>query len=120
MLRIDIKNMNGAAVLRCSGRLVFGVEVETLRGIAKARPEKWIRIDMRLVEKLDASGLGVMVELQHWAKCNRRELAFENVCEPLQRLLSLTRLDSVLNLDQFDAIPLPAPEQQSARRAMIA
>ncbi len=120
MLRIDIKSMNGAATLRCTGRLVFGLEAETLRGIAKSRHERIIRVDLKGVEMVDATGLGLMVELQHWASNNRRELSFVNAGDFVQRLIALTRLDGVLSLPGFEQAATDRRDEENLRRAMIA
>lgn len=118
MLRIDIRNMNATAVLRCTGRLVFGVEAETLRGVTKARPERDIRVDLQNVRTIDASGLGVMVELQHWAKNNHRTLVYSNPCDMVERLIRLTRLHTVLSVEYCEAgVGLGHDSEQ---RAMIA
>ncbi len=98
MLRIDIKSQNGTAILHCSGRIVFGVEAETLRAVAKFRNERALQIDLAEVEVVDASGLGLLVELQHWALHDGRTLHFVNPSDFVMQLIALTRLNPVLGL----------------------
>ena len=79
MLRIDMQSANSIATLVCSGRLVLGVETETLRTMVQSRREKRIRVDLAAVDKIDASGLGLLVELQVWAHDAGRTLTLSNL-----------------------------------------
>ncbi len=96
MLRIDIQSDSRTATLRCSGRIVFGMEIETLRSIATSRPEAVLNVDLARIEKVDASGLGLLVELQQWATVSGRSLRFINASDFVARLVVLTRLHCVL------------------------
>ena len=65
MLTIDVEKNGGVAVVHCSGRLVRGVEVCTLRNAVASR-EKNTRIvvlDLSQVEFMDAGGLNALVSL---------------------------------------------------------
>jgi len=120
MLRIEICSADDAAVLFCSGALVLGVETETLRTIAQSRQEESLRIDLSGVDKIDASGLGLLVELQLWARENRRELGFVELSEDVWRMVILTKLYAALDISYSD---LPANIHCSAeldRSEMIA
>ena len=96
MLRIDIQSDSRTATLYCNGRIVFGMEIETLRSVALARPERVLEIDLAGIETIDASGLGLLVELQHWASEGGRILHFTNASEFVARLIVLTGLHCVL------------------------
>jgi anti-anti-sigma factor len=72
------------------------MEIETLRGIAQSRPECVLEIDLGGIETVDASGLGLLVELQHWATASNRILYFTNPSAFVARLVALTGLYSVL------------------------
>jgi anti-anti-sigma factor len=100
MLRINIQNQGTTAILHCSGRIVFGLEAETLRSIAKTRTERHLHLDLENVEAIDACGLGLLVELQHWAAREHRSLTFVNASHFVLRLILLTGLQRVL------AVPL--------------
>ena len=96
MLRIDIQSDSCTATLKCSGRVVFGMELETLRSVALSRKERVLHIDLARVETVDASGLGLLVELQHWATVSGRSLQFTDASDFVARLVVLTRLQCVL------------------------
>ena len=98
MLRIDIQSDSRTATLHCSGRIVFGMETETLRSVTLSRQERVLDIDLGGIETVDASGLGVLVELQHWAIVGGRVLRFTNASDFVARLVVLTRLHCVLQM----------------------
>ena len=53
-------------------------------------------IDLAGIETVDASGLGLLVELQHWATLDNRILYFTHASGFVSRLVVLTRLYNVL------------------------
>ena len=98
MLRIEIQSAPPAVTLVCSGRLVLGVETETLRCVATSRPERDVLLDLSRVLGIDAAGLGLLVELHHWAQERSASLTIANPSLPAHRLLGLTGLDRVLRI----------------------
>jgi len=105
MLKVDIQSAPPVVTLACSGRLVLGVEVESLRGIATARPERHLRLDLSRVHGIDAAGLGLLVELNQWAQQRTARLSITNPSSETYRLITLTRLDRVLHLS---GVPMEA------------
>jgi len=120
MLRIDIQSSNRLVTLYCSGRLVYGVEVEMLRTMAQSRPEKNLRIDLSGVNGIDASGLGLLVELQNWAAETRRTLTLVDLSEQVWRLVILTKLCASLEISFSDLDAFNAKQDECGRRQMIA
>jgi anti-anti-sigma factor len=102
MLRIEIQSSNGVATLRCYGRVVFGVEAEMLRTMAQSRPESSVRISLAGVEKIDATGLGLLVELQNWAIDSGRDLTLLDLSQQVWRLVILTKLCASLEISYSD------------------
>jgi anti-anti-sigma factor len=119
MLRIEIQSWNTTATLYCNGNLVLGVETETLRAMAQARHEYNIRIDLSAVEKIDAAGLGLLVELQVWARENHREIAFVELSEAVWNLVILTKLYSTLEIS-YSGVPDLRRETDFTRNELIA
>ncbi len=68
MLRVDVQTSPGTVQLLCSGRIVLGVESETLRCLAIGRAEPRLILDLRHVDAIDAAGLGLLAELHCWAR----------------------------------------------------
>jgi ABC-type transporter Mla MlaB component len=102
MLRIDIESSDTFATLICGGRLTLGVETETLRTIVQSRTEENIRVDLAGIERIDASGLGLMVELQAWAREDGRTLTFVDLPDHIWRLVILTKLYGTLEISYSD------------------
>jgi len=119
MLRIEIQTWNAAATLYCSGNLILGVEIETLRTIVQAREEYTICVDLSGVDKVDAAGLGVLVELQTWARENRRQLAFVELSEAVWNLVVLTKLYSALEIS-YSGVPELQRDSTFNRNELIA
>jgi anti-anti-sigma factor len=120
MLRIEIQSLNGVATLYCSGRVVLGVEVEMLRTMVMSRPETRVRVDLAGVEKIDASGLGLLAELQVWASDTRRSLTLLDPSEPVWRLIIVTKLYSVLKVSYSDVVGTCGKGDDFRQREMIA
>ena len=98
MMKIDIHAGPQTATLRCCGRLVLGWETETLRYVAKGRPETCLILDLAGVETVDAAGLGVLVELYCWARQSNKVLTLENPSASVSKLVGLTNLHSVFEI----------------------
>jgi anti-anti-sigma factor len=123
MLRIDIKSRNGIATMDCAGHVVFGVEAEMLRTMVQSRPEACLRINLSQVKKIDASGLGLLVELQTWAGQTRRSLLLLDLSEEVWRLVILTKLCASLEISYSDLTGIfdkEKEEDECGRREMIA
>lgn len=120
MLRIDIHSLGTMATLACSGRLVYGVETEMLRTMTQSRPEENLRIDLSRVEQIDASGLGLLVELQNWAEENRRILTLVDLSEHVWRMIILTKLYASLEISYSDVPALSDERDDYGQREMIA
>ena len=103
MLRIDVETTKTFATLICTGWLTYGMETETLRTMVESRGEENIRIDLSGVEKIDAAGLGLLVELQSWAREQSRTLTLIDPSEDVWRMVILTKLHSALEISYTDA-----------------
>jgi len=115
MLRIEIQPLKSGTTLFCAGNLVLGVETETLRAMVQSRTEKNIRVDLSAIEKIDASGLGLLVELQCWAREHRRQLAFIELSVAVWSLVILTKLYSALEIS-YSGMPILRPDAASFDR----
>ena len=120
MLRIDIHSSNTVATLCCSGHLSFGVEVEMLRTMVQIRHEEVIRIDLSRVDKIDASGLGLLVELQVWARETRRTVTLIDLSENVWKLVALTKLYSALEISYSGVTAIPRANDDYDERELIA
>lgn len=104
MLRIDIHAVHPKVTLRCSGRIVLGVEAETLRCIATSRTESHLALDLCGISTVDAAGLGLLVELQCWANEQKKALQIVNGSVRVRKLIALTNLQSILGIAALEQL----------------
>lgn len=112
MLTVNVQSAPPTVTLLCQGRIVLGVEAETLRCIAGSRPERRVVLDLRDVYGMDASGLGLLVELYCRARQHSGGMIIANPSSCVRRLMAMTNLDSVLELEGLDE-DLGANEQRA-------
>ena len=98
MLKVDIQSAPSIVTLHCSGRLVLGVEAETLRCLTTSRTERHVLLDLPQVDGIDAAGLGVLVDLHLWAHGRSARLSIASPSLRAHKLLAMTGLDRVLHL----------------------
>jgi anti-anti-sigma factor len=125
VLRIDIYAVYPNVTLCCSGRIVLGLEAETLRCMATSRTENCLILDLSGIRALDAAGLGLLVELQCWANGQQKVVRIAQPSPCVRRLIALTNLQSVLKLggcEKFDGFEERdhAIDATNAERAMSA
>lgn len=98
MLKVETQSAPDFITLRCIGRIVLGVEAETLRCLVTSRHERVLVLDLRRVHAIDAAGLGLLVELHHWALESNRLLVIANPSRRVTLLVAMTDLHRVLRL----------------------
>lgn len=98
MLKVNAKNLGDVAVLSLQGQMVNG-DTEILRGALRFRPEvSAVILDLARVTIVDASGLGMMLELREQAESKGIRFELMNVTKWVSRVLKITRLDSVFRI----------------------
>ena len=119
MLKIHTRNLGDVAVVSVQGRIVNGETASLREAVGSefaARPQsrgRAIVLDLARVSAVDASGLGLMLELREQAE--RRGVRFKlmNVTKFVKRIFEVTRLDSVFEvssaIDPPPAIHHPQP-----------
>jgi anti-anti-sigma factor len=119
MLRIEIQSAPPVVKLLCAGRIVLGVEAETLRCMAMSRPERRVVVDLRRIYAMDAAGLGLLVELHCLAQQRAGRLTVANPSPWVRRLMALTNLKSVLQVAGSAATEV-TDDDEDERQAMTA
>ena len=121
MLRVEIQARQESVTLRCSGRIVLGLEAEALRCMATSRKEQLLMLDLANVGAVDAAGLGLLVELQGWARQHNRVLRILNPSAGVRRIIALTWLYLVLSIAESSDAGLDWESDSGFRqRAMTA
>jgi anti-sigma B factor antagonist len=99
LLVLDVDRNGDAAAVRCSGRLVAGVNNRLYLEVSQLIPtSKRILLDLTDLTHMDSSGLGTLVRLYVSAKSAGCALQLFNIGKPIRNLLSVTRLLSVFEI----------------------
>ncbi len=113
MLKIQTRNLGDVAVVSVQGRIVNGetaslreaVDSEVAAGLQTRT--RAIILDLARVNAVDASGLGLMLELRELAQRHGLRLRLANASSFVRRVFEVTQLDSVFDLSNARE-PLPA------------
>jgi len=114
MLSIEVAERGELTLLHCRGSLVAGFATERFREIALGYSDGVLLIDASELEKIDAAGVGVWVEVHQKAECSGGAVIIADPKPWVNECLRLTRVDMVLNLVTL------APSAGPARRAKLA
>ncbi len=98
MLRIEIETRHSQVTLRCVGRLVLGLEAETLRCMVTTRPEPVVHVDLSGIRAIDAAGLGLLLKLRGEAREKGKALTVVKPSRCVSRLLTLLNLQQALEV----------------------
>jgi anti-anti-sigma factor len=99
MLTIDVEKNGEVAVVHCSGRLVRGVEVCTLRNaVVSEKTTRVVVLDLSQVEFMDAGGLNSLVSLHHWTRNHGIQLKLAHPSGMVSEMLTRTRLNRVFDI----------------------
>lgn len=110
LLSLDTRQVGRVTIVRCQGRIISGKESESLQ-----EHITWLLHDRRLivlhlggVEFIDSSGLGAMVRALTKTRQARGELKLCNVPQPVRKLLEMTCLHKVFDLQESEETALAA------------
>jgi anti-anti-sigma factor len=102
MLTIDVEKNGEVAVVHCSGRLVRGVEVGTLKNaVVSQKTTRIVVLDLSQVEFMDAGGLNALVSLHHWTCNHGIQLKLVNPSRLVREMLTRTRLNRVFDISSL-------------------
>ncbi|MGA2456944.1 MAG: STAS domain-containing protein [Terriglobales bacterium] len=98
-LTLDVDRTGNAAVVRCSGRLVAGVNDLLYLEVSQLIPgSKRIVLDLTDLTHMDSTGLGTVVRLYVSAKSAGCVLELINLGKRIRQLLGVTNLLSVFTV----------------------
>ena len=98
MLKVHAKKLGTVAILCLQGRIVRG-ETAALRNAVQAQSSVGtVILDLTRVTTIDAGGLGVMLQLREQAQEKGIDLKLMNVTKLVNRLLEITRPNSVFQV----------------------
>lgn len=118
MLKINTKKLGAVTVLCLEGQIITG-ETDTLRGAVQSVSETSdVALDLSNVSVVDAHGLGVLLQLREQALSRGVHFELLNVCKPLSRILEITRLNTVFDINPPRVGFFPA--RAYAQRVLVA
>ena len=99
-LRMSTRTLDGALVVDCSGRLVFGEESASLRDTVKKvvvqNPN--VVLNMQEVSYIDSGGLGTLVSLFTTARTAGGAVKLARLSQRISDLLQVTKLLTVFEV----------------------
>lgn len=102
MLTLDTEKTGDVAVVRCSGRIVRGEEVSTLRNaVVSEKDTRIVVLDLSEVESLDAGGLAALVSLHDWTRNHGIQLKLVNPSPFVHEMLERTGLNRVFDISSL-------------------
>lgn len=99
MLKITVQELGDASVLRCKGQIVVGDACSILRSaVLSQQYTRMLVLDLAWVDRIDAGGLGVLLEVREWARSATSVFKLMNVTKKVEEILELTHLQNVFEL----------------------
>jgi anti-anti-sigma factor len=98
MLKVDAKKLETVTILSLQGEIVTGQAEILCKVVQSLSGTNAVILDLAQVSKVDAHGLGVLLEVRGCTQASGKRFELMNVSEPLQMLLEITRLDSVFQI----------------------
>ncbi len=96
MLKITVQKLGDTSVLRCHGRIVAGGAGSILRNtVLNQRYTRMLVIDLARVERIDAGGLGVLLDLRESACSRAITFKLMNATKRVEEIFELTHLQTV-------------------------
>jgi len=99
-LKLSTRNLDGALVVDCVGRIVFGEETAYLRdAVKKLIAEKQnVVLDLSGVNYIDSGGLGTLVALYTTARNSGSSIKLASLTQRVGDLLQITKLVTVFDV----------------------
>ena len=96
MLKITVQNLGDTSVVRCDGRIVAGDAGSILRNaVLSQRNSRMLVIDLAQIERIDAGGLGILLDLRESARSRAIMFKLMNATKRVEEILELTHLQRV-------------------------
>jgi len=99
-LSLETRVAEDVTVIRCKGRIAYGIEAAALSGeIAEIAPQtRRVVIDLSGVEVIDAAGLGALISAALTAQASQCTVKLAAPGNLIRQLLELTKLTSVFEV----------------------
>ena len=119
-LTLSSRCVGDVVIVRCTGRIVGGPEVEILRACVKGLDSdlKQIVLDLQEVTFIDSSGLGTLVRLLAGLRARDGDMQLCNVPEVVAKVIHLTHLHALLAMHSSETEAIAAFYRKAPQEAM--
>jgi len=103
---VESKRVNDVTVVRFAQGaqlLASSLELAELSNVIRVQNDSKVLIDLSRVSRIDSTGLGVLMNCYCHAVKNAGALKLLNADAPVRRVLSVTKIDSVLQMFEDEA-----------------
>ena len=100
-MSINVKDQNGIVIISLVGKIMGGPEAGQINDQINAlidQDKKKIVIDLKEVEWMNSSGLGILIGAITTLKNNDGQLVLINVSDRIENLLKITKLINVFSI----------------------
>jgi anti-sigma B factor antagonist len=121
-LKITNSETNGTSVVTLDGRIVLGEEGDALREKLKnliGAGKKQIVVNMELIKSIDSAGLGTLFAAHVSAEARGASLKLCNVSCRFQEVLQTTRLATVFQIFNTEAVAVKSFSNEAHRKAAL-
>jgi anti-sigma B factor antagonist len=99
-LNLEVRRIEGIAVVHCDGRMTFGEEADDLRSVVLGllNETKRIVLNFAWIAHIDSSGLGTLVASFISARHRGAEIKLAALSPTAQRALTSTHVDQLFEI----------------------
>ena len=105
MLNVHVENLGRIAMLHVRGHIVIGPEIEALRrSVLLQFGVSSVVLDLARVSRIDARGLGLLLELREQLQSNGVEFLLVNITNLVEQIFRIACLDSVFTIAREEEV----------------
>ncbi len=113
MLNVNTRNLGNVAVLSLQGRIVNGETMPLREAVRAQSTVSAVVLDLARVSTVDASGLGLLLQLRDETASKGIRLRVMNASRLVKRIFEITRLDAVFEVaspfEKMQSVARPTP-----------
>ena len=113
MLKIHTQKLGNVAILCLQGEVVIGDTDGLSEAVRSQSDAGMVVLDFARVEIIDAKGLGLLLELRDFMRSRGIEFRLVNMNRLIQQVLTITRLNTVLEVSNELKVRAPACDQST-------
>ena len=117
MLKVHVQKSGGVALVSLRGSVVAGDTNALMTAVQSQSDVSAIVLDFGKVNRIDAGGLGVLLELREQTQANGIGFRLVNVTKLIQQVFEMTCLDSVFEVSSGAEVAAAVTRSRKAVKA---